>query len=287
MSKQRVNHAGQQTILICADDYGLHADVDAAIVDLGERGRLSVTSVLVDAAILHRERVMALQNSPLSAGLHFNLTEKVGDLTHEDVQPLGRLIMRSYLGQVPHTWLQKTIDRQLDLYESLFDAPPTYVDGHQHVHQLPGVRQLLLQTLFKRYGNRKPWLRSTCAVSGLWRAGLRDALKAKVIETLGAHQFVKQAKAVGFLCNQGFAGVYDFVRPSAPFEVLMQKWLDCAKQGTLLMTHPSRAPIQNDPVGIARQREYEVLGSAAFVDWLAQRQLNLYQGTDVRAVIDD
>lgn len=264
-------------ILICADDYGLHPDVDRAIVDLAQAGRLSATSVLVDASGL-RERASWLKGLNLDVGLHLNLTERVGNLADEDIEPsLGRLIVACYTRKVVPAWVSHAIIRQFDAFESLFGRLPDYVDGHQHVHQLPVVRTALIAELQKRCGNvrRKPWIRSTRATRGLLATGMRQWFKSLVIESLGARVTERLAVSAGFACNRGFAGVYDFTRPAMPYGDLMQRWLDTCETGSLIMAHPSRSVLSGDPVGQARLTEFQVLASDNFVRWLSERGLHL------------
>ena len=270
-------------ILICADDYGLHPDVDRAIVDLAARHRIGATSVLVDAQGL-RERAMWLDSLDVDVGLHLNLTQVVGDLDATDVHTsLGRLILACYLGKISRQWVQRAVSRQLDRFEALFDRMPDYVDGHQHVHQLPVVRDVLLEELNRRFGQMsqeaasqpctRPWIRSTRAIPGLMRTGLRQWLKAMVIQGLGGKSLDRSARAAGFLMNAGFAGIYDFTKPALPYEVLMQRWLDGCGQGSMIMTHPSCMLLAGDPVGKARLMEYQVLGGDVFSRLLIERDL--------------
>lgn len=267
-------------IVICADDYGMHPHVDSAIVDLAASGRLSATSVLVDGAGL-RETAHWLDGIDIDVGLHLNLTEslgKSGDARYAG--SLGRLILDCYRGSVSVSWLQATIRRQLDAFEDTFGRVPAYIDGHQHVHQLPGVRQLLVTELLQRYGDRHagrklPWLRNTVPLRGLMRTGLRQWFKAQVIAGLGARRLARLATESGFTMNTGFAGVYDFTRPAKPYEQLMAGWLDSCGKHSLIMCHPSRQALHDDPVGQARCREYAVLASQDMGQMLRQRNLSL------------
>lgn len=199
-------------ILICADDYGLHPDVDRAIVDLAREGRLSATSVLVDAHGLDA-RAAWLDGLDVDRGLHLNLTERTGDLLPADVVPsLGKLITDCYSGRISHGWVSDAINRQLDRFELLFGCSPDYVDGHQHVHQLPIVRSLLMSALAQRITRSgrptsRPWIRSTRATKGLISTGLRQWFKSIVIESLGARSMERLASSCGLACNNGFAGV--------------------------------------------------------------------------------
>lgn len=271
-------------ISICADDYGLHPDVDLAIVDLGGRHRLGGTSVLVDAQGL-RERSSWLDGLDIDVGLHLNLTQVVGDLDNSEVQTsLARLILACYLGSISRPWVQNAVRRQFDRFEDLFGRLPDYVDGHQHVHQLPVVRDVLLDELTRRSGPavfegagsqplQRPWIRSTQAISGLQHTGLRQWFKAMVIQGLGACSMDRSARAAGFMGNSGFAGIYDFTRPALPYERLMQHWLDGCGSGSVIMAHPSRAVLAGDPVGQARVAEYHVLGGQALTRLLNERDL--------------
>lgn len=270
-------------ISICADDYGLHPEVDRAIVDLATRKRLGATSVLVDAQGLS-ERAAWLDGVDIDVGLHLNLTQMVGDLDASDVQAsLARLILDCYLGKISRQWVQSSLRRQLDRFESLFGRMPDYVDGHQHVHQLPIVREVLLQELSERFprvsgesvgrSRSRPWIRSTCASPGLLQTGLRQWLKAMVIQALGAKSLEQSARVAGFSMNAGFAGIYDFTKPALPYDVLMRHWLDTCAQGCVIMTHPSLAKIDADPVGQARRVEYQVLASDGFARLLVERDL--------------
>ncbi|WP_159078856.1 ChbG/HpnK family deacetylase [Orrella marina] len=270
-------------ILICADDYGLHPDVDCAIVDLAKAGRLSAASVLVDAHGL-RERASWLDGLDLDVGLHLNLTERVGDLSDGDVEPsLGKLIVACYARKIAPAWVSHAVARQFDAFERLFGRLPDYVDGHQHVHQLPVVRTALIAELQKRCDavQRRPWIRSTRSTRGLLATGVRQWFKSLVIESLGARAMERLALSGGFACNRGFAGVYDFTRPAMPYGDLMQRWLDTCEMGSLIMAHPSRGLLSGDPVGQARLTEFQVLASERFMLWLAERSLALVRPDQV------
>lgn len=269
-------HAGEDVkeIVICADDFGLHPEVDRAIVDLTSRGRIGATSVLVDASGV-QERAGWIVDQPVDIGLHLNMTEQVGDLDHGDVKSLARLVLQCYTGRISSPWIECMIERQLTRYEERFGKPPDYVDGHQHVHQLPVIRDVLLQKLQQRYGLVKPWIRSTVAVKDLWSTGWQQWFKAKVIESLGAKALQRSAHSFGYRTNNGFAGVYDFTRPAQPFEKLLTDWVKASVEGSVIMTHPSAAVLADDPVGQARLTEYQVLSSDWFTQMLLQHGRSL------------
>ena len=219
-----------------------------------------------------------------------NLTERVGHLTDAYVEPaLGRLIVSCYTRRVRRSWVEQSVKRQFDRFLTIFGRLPDYVDGHQHVHQLPVVRDVLLSHMRDLYGSDaaharvRPWVRSTRACRGLQSTGVRQWFKAKVIESLGALATERDIRTAGFATNNGFAGVYDFTRPAMPYGLMMQRWLDACQPGSLIMSHPSGALLANDPVGQARLTERDVLDSQDFERWLQERGLFIGRGTQLFA----
>lgn len=254
-----------RTILLCADDFGMNPQVNAGIVALAELGRLSGTSVLVDAPAAG-EHVNALLASGVQVGLHLNFTESFGQAGL--CLPLRSFIAAAYLRKLPLAQLKNDIQRQLLRFRQITGRPPDYIDGHQHVHQLPGVRNTLLSVL--RLGNaqkcgttHRPWVRNTACprVSGL---PLRLQFKAKVIASLGAGTLRRQARAAGFSQNPGFLGVYDFNGGTAAYERWMRCWLANSHEGDVLMCHPAQQVNTRDALGAQRCAEYQVLGGAVF-----------------------
>lgn len=270
-SDQAVN-AGKQ-IAICADDFGVDPAVNDAIVELAGRGRLTATSVLVDASVKGTS-AHALQMLDLDIGLHLNFTEVLGDLASGDVMSLGQLIVRAHLRRLSHRWVLDNIERQLSRFEDLFGRAPDYVDGHLHVHQLPQIREALVQQLAARELPSGFWLRDTRAGS-LRGSPCSEQLKAAVIGHLGMSALAGQARDHEWSLNRGFFGVYDFAHSHRPFERMLDQWIRSASAGALIMTHPSSRTIPGDPIGQARVVEHSVLGSQAFVDGLKEQQVIL------------
>lgn len=252
----------------------MNAAVDAGILSLADLGRLSATSLLVDGPSA-RQNMPALLATRLQIGLHLNLTESFGPSGL--CLPLKSLIQAAYLHRLPLGQVRTEIRRQLDRFQELTGRLPDYVDGHQHVHQLPGVRDQLLQTLDTQAV--RPWLRDTARprVAGLpWR--LR--FKAQVIAGLGAAGLRRRAQAAGFSQNPGFLGVYDFKGGISAYEAWMSRWLAQAQDGDVLMCHPARGADASDLLTDQRQAEYAVLSGARMAQWLADRRL-MIAGTDL------
>ena len=141
-------------VILIADDYALTTGVSRAICELAGAGRLSGTSALVtrpgwpdDADLLRPLR------DHLAIGLHFNLTlgEPLGAMPI--FAPQGRLPSVStvtrgaILGMLPEPDIEAEFARQLEAFEVALGAPPDFIDGHQHVHALPGIRNCLFRVL--------------------------------------------------------------------------------------------------------------------------------------------
>lgn len=285
MSLQGSNQArdaGKQ-IAICADDFGINAAVDNAIVELAGQGRLTATSVLVDSNI-DAGSLQALQQLDVDIGLHLNFTEALGDLSANDVMPLGPLIMRAHLRKLPSHWVLDSIERQLRKFEDLFGRSPDYVDGHLHIHQLPQIREALEQRLAPRNLPDGFWVRDTRPGS-LRGSPWSERFKATVIGCLGMRTLAREANNRGWGTNRGFFGVYDFEGSHRPFECMIDQWVRVAGTGALVMTHPANQTIPGDPVGTARVAERAVLGSEAFADKLHKQQASLVRLTRVCATL--
>lgn len=254
-------------IVVCADDFGMNQSVDAGILALAQAGRLSATSCLVDGPACE-ENMPALLETRLQIGLHLNFTEALGQ--PDLCLPLRSLILASYGRRLVPSVLRQAIGRQLDRFEALTHQAPHYIDGHQHVHQLPQIRDALLAVLTQRYGRDKPWLRYTGSprIAGLpWR--LRT--KARVIAGLGSGALRRQAVAQGFSMNPGFMGVYDFQGGAPAYLNWMSLWLAQCRDGDVLMCHPARGLDRSEALAMQREAEFGVLGGTALADILSNQ----------------
>lgn len=264
-------------VALCLDDLGLHAGVNAAATALARRGRLSAVSCMVGAAHWSgaREALDACGGVGADIGLHLDLTEAPLRLSR---QSLARLVLRSHAHRLAPTALRDEIDAQLDAFEATLGRAPDHVDGHQHVHQLPQVRDALLEVLQRRYPGSRPWLRSTRHAANLVRpAGQPPAtsLKPRVIEALGAAGLARLALQHGHRQNSRLLGVYDFSGGEATYRAWLRAWLRAAREGDLLMCHAATASTDADPIGVARHHEWLMLGGPEFAEMLAHAGIEL------------
>lgn len=244
-------------LILCADDFGQSKAIDLAIIQLIQQKRLSAASCMVlsprwpSAAKMLNTSI----RKQASIGLHL-------DFTHfGDAFPHAKLILLSLCRQLSAQHIRQSINAQLDAFESALGMPPDYVDGHQHVHQLPQIRDALLDILAERYNKQRPWLRVA-------KPPLGDGLKGLVIRLLGASPFERKAKKMGFICSGSLFGAYGFNGSSDQYQARLSHWLSEVKQNTsdtpVLMCHPAIGEeklSEGDVIYQARLREYVVLSS--------------------------
>lgn len=263
-------------LLLCADDFGLRPGVDRAIAELVEQGRIGAFSCLTnlprwpDAAT----RVAALRARAL-AGLHLNLTEGApasAELARQwpRLPALGRLIAAAHLRCLPRAAIAAEVDAQWQAFERATGRVPDFIDGHQHVHHLPGVRE----TVVERAARAGVALRSTARV-----AGPGDAFKRSVIERSGGRALERLARRRGVMRNAILLGAYGF---AGDYRVRMRGWLmQVPAAGALLFCHPGYsegAPESEallDPIAAARDREFAYLAGDAFAADLATAGVTL------------
>ncbi|HEX7438517.1 MAG TPA: ChbG/HpnK family deacetylase, partial [Caldimonas sp.] len=140
-------------LALCADDFGGAPGISEAIVELVEAGRLHAVSCLANAPHW-AEGAPLLRGlaARVDIGLHFNLTE--GRPLSPDLArlwprllALPRLIARAHVGALPRAALGVEFEAQLEAFAAATGAAPSFVDGHQHVHHLPGVRSVVLDAV--------------------------------------------------------------------------------------------------------------------------------------------
>lgn len=245
-----MNQVAAKTITVCADDFGLYAMVTDAIIELIAARRLSATSVLVFAPDAARGAPLlaACCDTACSIGLHFTLTEML------DVPgrvPVSAVALRAYLGALKRDTIRGVLHRQLERFEQLFGRGPAFVDGHEHIHQLPIVRDVLVESVVERYGHSVA-LRST-------RSAVPRGAKTRLIASLGARPIERLAAENSLVTNKDFAGSYSF-SDAGRYRERMRAWLATIIDRGLIMCHPGSGA-RADSIAAARREEYDYLRS--------------------------
>jgi len=250
-----------QHIIINADDYAMDAGVDAAVLKLARLGSISAASAMVLSPRWAEAAQVSHGAAPLSWGLHLDLTSAFADRGFAG-QGLLPLMVRAMTGRLERAALRREADRQLSLFEAGRKAAPDFVDGHQHVHHLPVIRDVLLEALRDRYGEGAKRIGVRICKPRVWRGA-----KAAIIAGSGASGLAQLARTYGHPVNSDFAGVYDFAADAD----LASYWLRWAERLAgplpLIMCHvalQSGEEGRGDPIRQARLREFAYLASEEF-----------------------
>jgi predicted glycoside hydrolase/deacetylase ChbG (UPF0249 family) len=259
-------HAGVRRIVVCADDFGMNQAINDGVIGLARAGRLSAVGCMAHASPF-RQDAPRLRELDIDVGVHLNFTEPLGESGL--YLPLPRLIACSYARLLDSGRLSRQIERQLDAFESAMGRAPDFIDGHQHVHQLPQIRGALFAVLARRYSGKRPWLRYTApgCLDGV-PAVLRR--KARIIAALGAERFARFAAAAGLRTNRRFLGVYDFQGGAQVYDDLLKLWLRNACEGDLLMCHPALPAGGRQGMDAQRGAEYQVFSEPGLGEWMAR-----------------
>jgi hypothetical protein len=264
-------------IWLCADDYGLAPGVNAAIRELILRGRLNATSVMTAAPHCGPEEVAALNTlntgkTRAALGLHVTLTAPFTPLSagFETLRdgaflPVNDMLKRAIARRLKVEPLTIEIATQLRAFIERFGRLPDFIDGHQHVHLFPQVRNAFLKVVSETAP--AVWVRQ-CGRARLHRQ-MHDP-KSLVLDMLSL-AFRRQAKRRGIATNPAFAGAYAFTA-KADYAKLFPRFLKGMPDGGLIMCHPGfvDAELERlDPLTTLREREFAYFKSDEFSHALA------------------
>ena len=265
----------ERSLILCADDFGLSDGVSATIAELAWMKRLSAISCMavLDGWPRQARRLKGLGRD-VAVGLHLVLTDEQPLGVAPRLAPDGRmpgadpLTAQALLGRAPLMEIGAEINRQFDAFEAERGAPPDFVDGHQHVHMLPGVRTIVIDVMRRR-------------APGAWIRDCSDTVKAilsrpfpvraarSALLSSGLRQMAERA---GVRTNLSFAGYYDF---RADYASLFPSLLRNASAAHLVMCHPGSGRACDDRIADARIREADLLRSRAFEEALERARLSL------------
>jgi chitin disaccharide deacetylase len=273
-------------IWLCADDYGISHSVNAAIRTLIMCGRINATSVMVAAPHFDRGEAVSLRmlnsgTKRVALGLHVTLTAPfkptgAGFAPTQDgcFLPLKETLRAALTRKFNHQQLVIEIATQLRAFLTAFGHLPDFVDGHQHVHLFPQVRDATLKVVADVAP--KAWVRQ-CGRTNSLAQRLRNR-KGLLLDVLSV-RFRSNARRRGIATNPGFAGTYDFT-PDADFARLFPHFLTGLPAGGLIMCHPGFVDAELkrlDSLTTLREREYEFLNGDEFPRVLAAHDVALMQ----------
>jgi predicted glycoside hydrolase/deacetylase ChbG (UPF0249 family) len=149
-------------LLVNADDFGLHSDLDHGILECVERGRVQGISFCPTGQSLEWKKLIELIDHGVHVGLHLTLVGEPWSTDGRIIPDWQNLVWQLLFGGQPlRVAIGAEIRRQLLLCADNGVDPRrlSHIDSHQHVHVLPALWELCLGQA-KEHGIpriRVPW----------------------------------------------------------------------------------------------------------------------------------
>lgn len=261
--------------VLCADDFALSTTSSEGILQLLEASRLSAVSAVVNTRSWQTYSTCLLSYlNKVDIGLHFNLTEAAW-LTAPKMKALGltKLIAKSYLGQLSEDAVYQELEAQIQAWSLAFGRLPDFIDGHQHIQQLPTIRDAMLRWFKTKDKDVSCYLR--CSYSH-WQ-NRNNQLKRLIINNLGAIKLKEQLTKQMIKHNPSFSGIYDFSK-TANYRQLFQDFLKEIQPTGIIMCHPAYGIDNHDPNNQARNNEFAYFISDAFLEDCKAAGMTLARG---------
>ncbi|KAM8960723.1 carbohydrate deacetylase [Pelodytes ibericus] len=144
-------------LVVTGDDFGYCPRRDLGIVECFCAGGLSNVSLVMNGSSVASAAGLA-QRYNIPIGLHANLSEGIpvcaelrhnSSLINTEGVFLGKMGIRKAVaeGLVSMSEVRQELQAQVNLFRELTGQNPQHMDGHQHVHVLPTIREEFAQVL--------------------------------------------------------------------------------------------------------------------------------------------
>jgi chitin disaccharide deacetylase len=256
-----------RSFVLCADDFAMTEGVSRSILELLAAGRLSAAGAMTNRP--HWPRLaaeLAAFSDKADLGLHLNLTCASPLAAMPTVAPSGALPKLGAVGPLAlrsrraRAEIAAEIARQLDAFEQHLGRPPDFIDGHQHVHVLPGIRRAVIEAMAARYPAGSVYLRDPSDSIQAIRA--RGVAVGKALTVAGlAAGLRRAANRRGIPTNRGFSGFSPF-DARRDFAADLAAFLVRPGPAHLVMCHPGHLDdelLALDPVVATRPLEHAAL----------------------------
>jgi predicted glycoside hydrolase/deacetylase ChbG (UPF0249 family) len=211
-------------------------------------------------------------------GLHVTLTapfkpmsEGFVPLSHGHFLPLQKMLRAAIARRLEPERLVIEIATQVEAFVMAFGRPPDFIDGHQHVHLFPLVRDAVLKVAAETAPNA--WVRQC----GRPRSAARLHLRKELLLDVLSLAFRRKARQLGVAINPAFAGAYDF-KGKSDFSAIFPRFLAGLPDGGLIMCHPGFVDAELkrlDPLTRQREQEFAFFSSDDFPRLLAEHGVAL------------
>jgi len=283
-----------KSLIVNADDLGWTEGVNRGIAEANRNGIVTSTSLLANGAAFALGVEMARTSPGLGVGVHLNLsdgapvaprellTSLVNDEGNFEGGPENLLVRmgrrRLALREVEREW-----DAQIEKVKEAGIAP-THLDGHKHVHMLPGLFEIALR-LAKRHGIaavrvalEESSLRAALAAGAQKHGSLviKQGVQARGLKLL-AGDAREMAERAGIATADYFCGIAQTGELTR--EGVMQLMKSLPEGTTELMVHPGYmdAELEKSATRLrsSRQTEMEILTDTGIRNLVASQGIRL------------
>lgn len=145
-----------KSLIVNADDFGLTAGVNRAIVDLNKRNVLTSATLMAEAGATDAAVSLALNSPRLGVGCHVVLVDGQPVLPVTEIPTLvdrhtgrfrptlGRFVRDLFLGRIRASEIEAEAGAQMKRLKAL-GIELTHIDTHKHTHIFPRVLAPLLR----------------------------------------------------------------------------------------------------------------------------------------------
>lgn len=238
-------------ISICADDFGMSAEIDWAIFDLIEANRIQAVTCLVKGEhwpYSSKKLLELLRNSKIDLGIHF------------DISPFLIFSKKKVKEELQRQWVTfcRTMGRA-----------PDFLDGHLYNHQLPYVRDVVLE-----FADQVKYVRGT---GNFWKSALNNNAKEFFIKLCG-NGFYKLSRKKMIPINKNLLGIYNFNRPNLNYSKVFTNFLKRPFKDSILVCHPG---VSNKKSELWRRREFQFFMGPKFKELIAEYNISLVPFTEI------
>lgn len=264
-----------KNLIVNADDLGWTEGVNRGIAEAHGNGIVTSASILANAVAFASATELARATPRLGVGVHLNLSDGRPVVPSELVKSLLddhgnfaagpenlllRLARRALrLEEVEREWdaqIQKVRDARIEV---------THLDGHKHVHMLPGLFEIALR-LAKRHGigavrvsHETSTLRTALSAGDKQKTTgvLKQGLQARGLKLI-ARDARELAARAGITTSDYFCGVAQTGKLTR--EGVRELLRKLPEGTTEMMCHPGFADVdlQNSATRLQKSRELEV-----------------------------
>ena len=282
-----------KNLIVNADDLGWTEGVNRGIAEAHRRGLVTSSSLLANGQAFDSALIVSRHNRELGVGVHLNLSDGPPTAPTSDVRSL--LNAAGHLEGSPESLLLRIASRKLSPEEVVreWDAQitkikragifPTHLDGHKHVHMLPGLFEIALRLARKhgigaiRIAHEASTLRTVLSAGNDRSARvLKQGVQARGLKLLApdAREMAQRANiaAADYFCGIAQTGVMTREGVERLVEVL--------PEGTTeFMCHPGYLDhdLMESPTRLqaSRQQELEILTDTAIRKLVATKGIRL------------